>query len=128
MACSPGRPSRRMKLPGMRPGGVELFLKLNAQREEVDAFAGLFAHGDVAEHTGLTIADHCAAVGQATHFAGLDDKGTACKGGFELAVVGKVSLRDANSSAIQVSSLGFGFLAAVGAAPAAVYAWGASRS
>ena len=69
--------------------GVELLLKLDAQGEEIDAVAGLVAHRDVAEHAGLAVADHGAAVGQTAHFAGLDHKRAARKGRLELAVVGE---------------------------------------
>ena len=69
--------------------GVEFLLKLDAQGEEIDAVAGLVAHRDVAEHAGLAVADHGAAVGQTAHFAGLDHKRAARKGRLELAVVGE---------------------------------------
>ena len=77
------------KAAGNAAGGVELFLKLHAQGEEVHAFAGLFAHGDVAQHAGLAVADQGAAVGQTAQLAGLHHKGTARKGGLILAVVGE---------------------------------------
>ena len=77
------------KAAGDAAGGVEFFLKLDAEGEEVDAVAGLVAHRDVAQHAGLAVADHGAAVGQTAHFAGLDHKRAARKGRLELAVVGE---------------------------------------
>ena len=74
---------------GDAAGGVQLFLKLNAQGKEVDAVPGLFAHGDVAQNAGLAVADHRAAVGQAAQLAGLDHEGAPRKGGLKLAVVGE---------------------------------------
>ena len=74
---------------GDAAGGVEFFLKLDAQGEEVNTVARLVAHRNVAQHAGLAVADHRAAVGQATHFAGFDHKGAARKGRLELAVLGE---------------------------------------
>ena len=51
--------------------GVELFLILHVQREEIHTFAGLGAHDDVAHHAGLAVADQGACVGQAAHLAHL---------------------------------------------------------
>src|SRR5699024_8228503 len=36
--------------------GLELFLKLNAEREKVNAVTGLYEHGDIAQHAGLAVA------------------------------------------------------------------------
>ena len=69
--------------------GVELLLKLNAQGEEINAVTRLVAHRDIAQHAGLAVADHRAAVGQTAHFAGLDHKRAACKGRLKLAVLGE---------------------------------------
>ena len=77
------------KAAGNTAGGVQLFLKLHAQGEEINAVTGLVAHGDVAQHAGLAVADHGAAVGQTAHFAGLDHKGAACKGRLKFAVLGE---------------------------------------
>ena len=74
---------------GDAAGGIQLLFKLHAQGEEVDAVPGLFAHGDVAQHAGLAVADHCAAVGQAAELAGLDHERAPRKGGLKLAVVGE---------------------------------------
>ena len=77
------------KAAGDAACGVELLLKLNAQGEEINAVTRLVAHRDIAQHAGLAVADHRAAVGQTAHFAGLDHKGAACKGRLKLAVLGE---------------------------------------
>ena len=59
--------------------GVELFLVLHVQGEEIDAFAGLGAHDHVAHHAGLTVADEGACVGQAAHLAHFHLEGAACQ-------------------------------------------------
>ena len=77
------------KAAGDASGGVELFFKLDAQGEEIHAFAGLVAHHNVAQHAGFAVADHGAAVGQTAHLAGFDHKGATCKGRFKFAVLGE---------------------------------------
>ena len=59
--------------------GVELFLVLHVQGEEIDALAGLGAHDHVAHHAGLAVADEGACVGQAAHLAHLHLEGAACQ-------------------------------------------------
>ena len=96
------------KAAGDAACGVELLLKLNAQGEEINAVTRFVAHRDIAQHAGLAVADHRAAVGQTAHFAGLDHKGAACKGRLKLAVLGEgfqsgcefVSHRDSPSDMI----------------------------
>ena len=77
------------KAAGNAARRVQLLLKFHAQREKVDAVTGLFAHGHVAQHAGLAVADHRAAVGQAAQLAGLHHERAARKGGLKFAVVGE---------------------------------------
>jgi hypothetical protein len=96
------------KAAGDAACGVEFFLKLDAQGEEINAVTRFVAHRDIAQHAGLAVADHRATVGQTAHFAGLDHKGAACKGRLKLAVLGEgfqsgcefVSHRDSPSDMI----------------------------
>ena len=57
------------KAAGDAACGVELFLILHVQGEEIHALAGLGAHDHVAHHAGLAVADQGAGVGQAAHLA-----------------------------------------------------------
>ena len=77
------------KAAGNAAHRVELFLKLHAQGEEVDALAGLLAHGYIAQHHGLAVAHQAAAVGEAAHLAGLHHKGAARQRGFPHPVIGE---------------------------------------
>ena len=67
------------KAAGDAAGGVQLFLILHAQGEEVDALPGLGAHGDVAQHHRLAVADQGAGVGQPAHLAHFCLEGAACQ-------------------------------------------------
>ena len=71
------------KAAGDAAHSVQLLLKVHAQREEVDAVAGLLAHGHVAQHNGLAVAHQAAAVGQTAHLAGLNHQRTAGQFHFE---------------------------------------------
>ena len=71
------------KAAGDAADGVQLLFKINAQGEEINAFTGLFGHGDVAQHGGLAIADQTAAVGQGAHLAGLDNQLAAAQLGLK---------------------------------------------
>ena len=57
------------KAAGDAACGVELFLILHVQGEEIHALAGLGAHDHVAHDAGLAVADQCTGVGQAAHLA-----------------------------------------------------------
>ena len=74
---------------GNAAGGVQLFFKFHAQWEEIHPFTRLFAHGNIAQHAGFAIADHCAAIGKAAELAGFHHKRAAGKSCFKLAVVGE---------------------------------------
>ena len=88
---------------GNAAGGVQLFFKFHAQGEEIHPFTRLFAHGNIAQHAGFAIADHCAAIGKAAELAGFHHKRAAGKKLFQTCGSwGKVALRDANSSAIVI--------------------------
>ena len=69
------------KAAGDAACGVELFLILHVQGEEIHTFAGLGAHHNVAQHAGLAVADQGACVGQAAHLAHLDLERTASQRG-----------------------------------------------
>ena len=51
--------------------GVELFLKVHAQGEEVDAVPGAGRRSDAAEHPGVAVAHHDGGVGQLRQLAHL---------------------------------------------------------
>ena len=70
------------KAAGNAACGVELFLVLHVQREEIHALAGLGAHDHVAHHAGLAVADQCAGIGQATHLAHFNLERAAGQHGF----------------------------------------------
>ena len=72
----------------MRPAAYSFFFKFHAQGEEIHPFTRLFAHGNIAQHAGFAIADHCAAIGKAAELAGFHHKRAAGKSCFKLAVVG----------------------------------------
>ncbi len=67
------------KAAGDAACGVELFLILHVQGEEIDALAGLGAHDDVAHHAGLAVADQRAGVGQTAHLAHFGLERAACQ-------------------------------------------------
>ena len=77
---------------GNAAGGVQLFFKFHAQGEEIHPFTRLFAHGNIAQHAGFAIADHCAAIGKAAELAGFHHKRAAGKSCFKLVVVGESCL------------------------------------
>ena len=59
--------------------GVQLLLKLNAQREEVDAVTGTGGDGDGHHDGSLTVLDQGAGAGQLSHLAHLDGQGAAAQ-------------------------------------------------
>ena len=67
-------------------GGIELFLKIDRHWEEVDALAGLFAHGDVHHHCRLAVADDAGTVGEHADFADLKAHGASGELGFKNSV------------------------------------------
>ena len=69
------------KAAGDAACGVELFLILHVQGEEIHALAGLGAHDHVAHHAGLTVADQRTGVGQTAHFAHFYLERAACQHG-----------------------------------------------
>ena len=77
------------KAAGDAAGGIELLLVFHVQREEVNAFAGLGAHDDIAHHAGLAVADQRAGIGQTAHLAHFNLERAACQHGFVDLVVFK---------------------------------------
>ena len=69
------------KAAGDAACGVELFLILHVQGEEIHALAGLGAHDHIAHHAGLTVADQRTGVGQTAHFAHFYLERAACQHG-----------------------------------------------
>ena len=57
--------------------GVGLFLIVDGEREEVDAFAGRLGGDDGGEHDGLAIGRHHGAVGLTRDFSGFKPEGTS---------------------------------------------------
>ena len=69
------------KAAGDAACGVELFLILDVQREEIHALAGLGAHDHIAQNAGLAVADQRTGVGQTAHFAHFYLERAACQHG-----------------------------------------------
>ena len=82
-AFSPGRTLAAHEAAGDAAHGIQLFFKVHRKGEEIDAVAGLVAHGDVAQHSGLAVAHQAAAVGKAAHLARLHNERAACQLGFK---------------------------------------------
>ncbi len=57
--------------------GIELFLKVHAQGEEVHPVSGAGGGGDGHQHGGIPVADHGGSVGQLGHLAELQGEGAA---------------------------------------------------
>ena len=74
--------------------GVELFLKVNGEREEVDAVARTGGSRGADEHAGVAVADHDGGVGELGELAGLKREGTAGELHLVLVVVGELSVSD----------------------------------
>ena len=82
-------------LPAVEAAGdaahsVQLFLKVHAQGEEVDAVPGTGGGGDAAQHTGLAIGDHDGGVGQLRQLSDLQGQGAARQVHGVLVVVGEL--------------------------------------
>ena len=56
--------------------GVQSFLKIDGQRQKIDAVARAFGGGGAGKDRGIAIADENGAVCQTCHFAGFDHEGT----------------------------------------------------
>ena len=74
--------------------GIELFLKVHAQGEEVDAVPGPGGAGDGHHDGGLPVGDHGGSGGQLGHLAHLNLEGTARHLGFIQAAGGKFLVLD----------------------------------
>ena len=70
--------------------GVQLFLEVHAQGEEVDAVPGTGGGGDGDQHTGFAVGHHGGSVGQLGHFAHLNLEGPAGHCGLIHFVIGKL--------------------------------------
>ena len=71
--------------------GVELFLKIDGEREEIHALAGLGGCGSGHMDHRLAVADKAGAVGKLRHFAGFHFQGTSGQFGFKNPVIFKHS-------------------------------------
>ena len=70
-----GRPAFALEVAaGDTARGVEFFLVVNGQRQEVDAFARRFCRDDGRQHGGLAVGGEHGAVGLARHSAGFQNK------------------------------------------------------
>ena len=70
-----GRPAFALEIAaGNAAGGVEFFLVVDGERQEVDAFARLLGRHRGGEHGGLAVGGEHGAVGLARHPAGLEDE------------------------------------------------------
>ena len=74
--------------------GVQLLLKVHAEREEVDAVPGTGRGGDAAQHAGVAVAHHDGGVGQLSQLAHLQREGTAGQIHSVLVIVGELALGD----------------------------------
>ena len=73
-----GRPAFALEIAaGNAARGVGLFLVVDGQRQEVDAFARRLGGDDGGEHDGLAIGRHHGAIGLARDFAGFKLEGTS---------------------------------------------------
>ena len=84
------------KAAGDAAHGIELFFKVHAQGEEIDAVPGGLRHGDAGEDGGVAKGHQGRAVGQAGHFAQLDLELAAAQRGFINAVLGEGCVLDHN--------------------------------
>ena len=67
--------------------GIELFLKIHGEGEEIHSFPGLGGHGDGAQHHRFTVAHQAGAACQLGDFAGFHLQGAAGQGGFEYLII-----------------------------------------
>ena len=74
--------------------GVELLLKVNGEREKVDAVTRLSGCGSGNENSGLAVANQAGAVSELCHLAGLDGQLAAGDLGLKNAVVFEVKVVD----------------------------------
>ena len=69
--------------------GVESFLEVDGQRQEIYAVARHFGSGGGGEYRGVAVFDEAGAVGQTCHLAGLDGQFAAGELGLKDAVIFK---------------------------------------
>ncbi len=74
--------------------GVELFLKVNGEGEEIDAVARTGGSRGADQHAGVAVADHDGGVGELGELADLEREGAAGELHLVLAVVGELSVGD----------------------------------
>ena len=89
-----GLPLTAQEGAGDTAHGVQLLLKIHAQREEVDAVPGTGGAGHGHQHGGLAIGDHGGSAGQLGHLAHVDGQGAARHLALEDLVIGEFLVFD----------------------------------